>query len=156
MLCELSVAPTRIFGSTPPVVASVTSPEIVYGSGFAIVIDALPATPRYVAVTTTSPGVNAVTRPATAVAIAVFDELHDEVLVTFTVELSDMTAVAVNGVEPGIAGVVPVTVTDATVGVLGPGAAVDEEEDPQARVAARQAGPSGPPRHARDGVTCQR
>src|SRR5579862_8768128 len=135
----MSIAPTAIFTRGAPVAASVTMPETVYGSGFAMVIEDFPAIPRYVAVTVTSPADSGVTRPATAVATATFDELHDEFAVAFTVVLSDIVAVAVNCVAMGIAGVVPVTATETTVGVVFPGEVGVVDEDPQARLAPRKA-----------------
>src|SRR5579872_7208099 len=79
---ELSTAATTMLGSGPFVEASVTVPLTLYGSGLAIETVFVPVTPRYVALTDASPAVTALMRPATAVRMAVFDELHSDMAVT--------------------------------------------------------------------------
>jgi hypothetical protein len=83
----------------------------------------------YVAWITTIPGATAVTRPlADTVAMAEFDDVHVDVLVTSCVELLDSVAVAVNCDVVPTVGEFPVTAIDDTVlGVV---------DDPQAATVA--------------------
>jgi hypothetical protein len=117
-----------------PVIAFVTVPRTVKNRGVAgarIVMSATPLTPWYVAVMCAMPGMMAVTTPtALTAAMSAAGDCQVACDVTSCFVPFEKFAVAENCAVVPIAGAVPTTLTDVTVGITGdvvPGEGVEDE-----------------------------